>query len=168
MSPSSQPPRLSFSPDLEPPTPTYSPNSATTSPRSSSVRGNSFQVLGYSSNPRSEASTPLPQEAQRDSFDERKRHSKRSNTTNENDYADEKSKRDSYRFSMDELRKSFIDVKHLRRPINYSYIGTIVLHVVLVSPTSVHLADHASKKPADKRNLFSTSFPVRSFSSSPS
>lgn len=151
---SPSPPRLSLPSDLEAPSPTYSPNSAASSPRSTSIRGNSFQkitqILGYSSNPESQPSTPLPQEPQQnhpsspaeeaqdtsvgdESFDEKKRNSKRSSNVNENGYADEKKKRNSYRFSMDDFRKSFIDVKDLRRPINYSYIGTIVLHVVLVS-----------------------------------
>jgi len=48
-------------------------------------------------------------------------------------FPEEKKKRNSYCISLDEFRKSFVDVKDLRRPINYSHIATLFIHVVLVS-----------------------------------
>lgn len=132
---------------VNPPSPTYSPNSESSSPRSASIRGNSFQitqVLGYSSTPNSEPSTPSPelapssptQDAQyasmpQDSLEEKQKSPNRYSGLNENGFPDEK-KRRSF---VSDFRRSFleVDVKDLGRPINYSYIGTIVSHVILVS-----------------------------------
>jgi len=66
-------------------------------------------------------------------FEERNIQSKRSSRSEDTVFPEEKKKRNSYCISLDEFRKSFVDVKDLRRPINYSHIATLFIHVVLVS-----------------------------------
>lgn len=142
------PPKLQLPEEIEPPTPTYSPNSGSHSSKSTSITGRtSFQIpelSGDSTSPR--PSSPQPQsqnggqlspnpESNKAQYAS-KRSSNRGSKSEGSGYPEEKKRRSSYRLSIEDFRRSFVDVKDLRRPIDYSYVGTVFVHIILVSLNS--------------------------------